>query len=98
MDIKTWTSRSSVQPYSGSDNNSRDGKTSDDWEAMPLCTLLTDRMSKYVKDAVSSYAVKDWQWLARLMEWLTHRGILWFGLIRHNISKAKRRLLRISFD
>ena len=45
---------------------------------------LTDRVSKYVKNAVSSCAVKDWQWLAaRLAERLTHRdrGLLWYGII-----------------
>ena len=30
---------------------------------------------------MSSCAVKDWQWLARLMERLTHRGLLWCGII-----------------
>ena len=46
-----------------------------------LCAHLTDRVSKYVKNAISSYAVKDWQWLARLVERLTHRGLLWYGVI-----------------
>ena len=27
------------------------------------------------------YDVKDWQWLARLVERLTRRGILWYGVI-----------------
>jgi len=36
-------------------------------------------VSKYVKNVISPYAIKDWQWLARLVERLTHRGLqsLW---------------------
>ena len=79
-DISTWA-RSSAQLYSRSENNSHKERTRDEWEAIALCAHLTDRVSKYVKNAISSYAVKDWQWLARLVERLTHRGLLWYGVI-----------------
>jgi hypothetical protein len=79
-DIGTWI-RSSAQLYLRSNNNSHREGTIYEWEAIALCTHLTDRVSKYVKNAVSSYAVKDWQWLARLMERLTHRGLLLYGII-----------------
>ena len=78
-DVNTWVG-SSTQLYSRSNNN-LEGKTSDKWEAIALCAHLTSRVSKYVNDAISSCAVKDWQWLARLVERLTHRGILWYGVI-----------------
>ena len=53
-DIRMWTSRSSDQLSSRSNNDRRDGKTRDNWEAITLRALLTNRVSKYVMYAVSS--------------------------------------------
>jgi len=93
-----WGSRCNIQLHSRSGTNDLKGKARNEWEAIALCALLTDRVSKYVKDAVSSYAIRDWQWLARLVEKLTHRGLLCYmvyiiattaGLIIHATSFAE---------
>jgi hypothetical protein len=80
-DIDTWV-RPGAQLYSSSNNSSSHrGKIRDEWGAIALRALLTDKVSKYVKNIISPYAIKDWQWLARLVERLTHRGLLCYGII-----------------
>ena len=97
-DIHMWGSRCNIQLHSRSGTNDLKGKARNEWEAIALRALLTDGVSKYVKDAVSSYAIRDWQWLARLVEKLTHRGLLCYmvyiiattaGLIIHATSFAE---------
>ena len=79
-DIQVWKSQPHAQLYSRSDTDRLVGMARSEWVAIALRALLTDRVSKYVKNAVSSYAIKDWQWLARLVERLAHRGIMQYEI------------------
>ena len=79
-DIQVWKSQPSARLYSRSDTDRLAGMARNEWVAIALRALLTDRVSKYVKNAVSSYAIKDWQWIARLVERLAHRGLIWYGI------------------
>ena len=79
-DIQVWKSQLNARLYSRSDTDRITGMARNEWVAIALRALLTDRVSKYVKNAVSLYAIKDWQWIARLVERLAHRGLIWYGI------------------
>ena len=53
-------------------------KTKEQWGEMDM--LISDRVSKHVKDAIRSFVIKDWQWIDNKVKEYDSRNLnCWSG-------------------